>query len=121
MQLFNGSPHPVIIHDGIRIFHANAPAIRMFGFIDLESIKKRTLFDLKDDVSLHLAIRRSEKLRKNPDVILGDAQYIFRRPDGTRFIGIAHTRPYHWAFRALNQLYPVVFWSSYTYVKEVEL
>lgn len=97
LNLFSNSVHPVIVHDGVAIFRANQLALELFGYASLDEIAAVGIAGIIAPESQWLSRRRIEQLRKQPDRDLDDAELIFIRKNGTRFMVDTHTKTLRWA------------------------
>lgn len=98
LSLLDHSIHPVIVHDGIRIFRANQLALALFRYASVDCLAAGGIASLIAEESRWLSVKRVEKLRKYPDVDLPDAELMFVRRDGSKFTATIHTRTLRWAF-----------------------
>jgi PAS domain-containing protein len=117
MRLFDGIDQAVIIHDGAHILHANQAAYLLFRY-DGRELAQYSLVDWVESKSHPELERRIRKLRECPEEILPDVEYVFKRADGSRFVGRNRTRSFSWAHHALDQKYTVIFWSEIKLLRE---
>ncbi len=117
MQLFDDAFYPIIVHDGIFILHANQLALKLFRFNSVSEIIQYHFLDLLDEVSIPLAQVQIAKMRINPEIELPDAQFIFRRFDGTSFLAAIRTRSLGWMGDVLK--HEIVFRTIIEQVKEI--
>lgn len=97
LNLFSNSVHPVLVHDGVAIFRANQLALDLFGYASLDEIAAVGITGIVAPESQWLSRKRVEQLRKHPDQDLADAELIFIRKNGTRFVVDTHTKTLDWA------------------------
>lgn len=97
-RLFDNSVHPVVLHDGVRIFKANQLALDLFRYGSFDELAAVGIAGIIAEESQWLSRKRIEQLRKNPDMDLVDAELIFKRKDETTFMARTHTRTLRWAF-----------------------
>ena len=115
MLLFETTPKPVIIHDGVVIFHANPAALRLFRYPSVEAMQRVGIAAIIADKSRDLSDDRVTTLRSRPYQNLPDARLLMVRADRSCFWATVKTYSGHWMLEALQgheAVVDIVFFSS---------
>ena len=98
IEAFGSSIHPVLVHDGIRIFRANHLAVELLRYSSPMELVSLNISSIIAPESKWMSAKRVEQLRKKPNDNLPEARLIFIRKDGTLFEATVHTKTLRWAF-----------------------